>query len=83
MTWSARQYTSFEAERTRPVRDLLHARAQSRWFGVRWIWAVVPGNSTEVLAAAFPDADSHRPRQFRRHDRGGAQTAAGAAVRSG
>src|SRR5450432_3953146 len=55
MTWSARQYTSFEAERTRPVRDLLYAvppgavhRAVDLGCG--------PGNSTELLAAAFPSA---------------------------
>jgi trans-aconitate 2-methyltransferase len=55
MSWSARQYTSFEAERTRPVRDLLHAvpagavrRAVDLGCG--------PGNSTELLAAAFPQA---------------------------
>jgi trans-aconitate 2-methyltransferase len=56
MNWSARQYTSFEAERTRPVRDLLHAvptpvarRAVDLGCG--------PGNSTEVLLGRFPDAD--------------------------
>jgi trans-aconitate 2-methyltransferase len=55
MSWSARQYTSFEAERSRPVRDLLHAvpagvvrRAVDLGCG--------PGNSTELLAAAFPSA---------------------------
>jgi trans-aconitate 2-methyltransferase len=55
MTWSARQYSSFEAERTRPVRDLLSAvppvevqRAVDLGCG--------PGNSTEVLAALYPGA---------------------------
>ncbi|HBK07350.1 MAG TPA: trans-aconitate 2-methyltransferase [Acetobacteraceae bacterium] len=55
MSWSARQYTSFEAERTRPVRDLLNAvttgpvrRAVDLGCG--------PGNSTEVLSARFPGA---------------------------
>ena len=55
MKWSAQQYTAFEAERTRPVRDLVAAiptaevrRAIDLGCG--------PGNSTEVLAAAFPDA---------------------------
>jgi trans-aconitate 2-methyltransferase len=56
MSWSARQYTSFEAERTRPVRDLVSAipnaevrRAVDLGCG--------PGNSTEILAARFPAAD--------------------------
>jgi trans-aconitate 2-methyltransferase len=56
MSWSARQYTSFEAERTRPVRDLLQAvpnsvvrRAVDLGCG--------PGNSTEVLAERFPNAE--------------------------
>lgn len=56
MSWSARQYTSFEAERTRPVRDLLGAvltdpvrRAVDLGCG--------PGNSTAVLAARFPAAE--------------------------
>lgn len=55
MTWSAQQYVAFEDERTRPVRDLLAAlpplsaqRAIDLGCG--------PGNSTEVLAARFPDA---------------------------
>jgi trans-aconitate 2-methyltransferase len=54
--WSARQYLKFEDERTRPVRDLLAAvpatevrRAADLGCG--------PGNSTEVLAAAYPGAE--------------------------
>ncbi len=56
MSWSARQYTKFEQERTRPVRDLVAAiavdsprRAIDLGCG--------PGNSTEVLLQCFPDAD--------------------------
>jgi len=56
MSWSAKQYTAFENERTRPVRDLLSAvptmtarRAVDAGCG--------PGNSTEVLAAFFPGAE--------------------------
>ncbi|HQT78924.1 MAG TPA: trans-aconitate 2-methyltransferase [Rhodopila sp.] len=55
MSWSAQQYTTFEKERTRPVRDLLNAvdmesprRAIDLGCG--------PGNSTEVLAERFPGA---------------------------
>ncbi|HVZ10245.1 trans-aconitate 2-methyltransferase [Rhodopila sp.] len=55
MSWSAAQYVNFEAERTRPVRDLLAAvpntdvrRAIDLGCG--------PGNSTEVLAARYPGA---------------------------
>ena len=56
MSWSARQYTSFEAERTRPVRDLVGAIPD---VGVRRAvdLGCGPGNSTEVLAARFPDAE--------------------------
>jgi len=66
MTWSARQYTSFEAERTRPVRDLLAGvpagvvrRAVDLGCG--------PGNSTELLAAAFPTAMVTGLDSFRRY----------------
>lgn len=53
MDWSARQYTAFEDERTRPVRDLLAAvpatdvrRAIDLGCG--------PGNSTAALETRFP-----------------------------
>jgi trans-aconitate 2-methyltransferase len=55
MSWSASQYSTFEQERTRPVRDLVHAvetsevkRAVDLGCG--------PGNSTEVLAERYPAA---------------------------
>jgi trans-aconitate 2-methyltransferase len=55
MSWSARQYTSFEKERTRPVCDLLSA---VETLGVRRAidLGCGPGNSTEVLAERFSDA---------------------------
>ncbi len=55
MAWSATQYTMFEAERTRPVRDLLAAvptRDPARLADL----GCGPGNSTEVLRARHPDA---------------------------
>jgi trans-aconitate 2-methyltransferase len=56
MSWSARQYTQFEAERTRPVRDLLHAVDPARRERVVDL-GCGPGNSTAVLAAGFPGAE--------------------------
>jgi trans-aconitate 2-methyltransferase len=53
--WSAEQYVVFEDERTRPVRDLVNAVPKTP---VRFAidLGCGPGNSTEVLAARFPDA---------------------------
>ena len=57
MTWSPSQYSQFEDDRTRPVRDLVSALA-SAWSGADPVRAIDlgcgPGNSTEVLAARFP-----------------------------
>ncbi|MEP6545833.1 MAG: trans-aconitate 2-methyltransferase [Gammaproteobacteria bacterium] len=55
MSWSARQYMTFEDERTRPVRDLLCALPAVEARSVIDL-GCGPGNSTEVLAAHFPDA---------------------------
>lgn len=55
MTWSAAQYAQFEDERTRPVRDLVAAitRDEAR---TAIDLGCGPGNSTEVLAARYPEA---------------------------
>ena len=55
MTWSAPQYTAFEAERTRPVRDLVAAIPADEASRVIDL-GCGPGNSTEVLLARFPGA---------------------------
>lgn len=53
--WSANQYTRFENERTRPVRDLV-AAIPDKPVGLAIDIGCGPGNSTEVLARRFPDA---------------------------
>lgn len=55
MPWSAQQYSLFESERTRPVRDLLSAVPPR---DVAWAadLGCGPGNSTETLLHLHPDA---------------------------
>lgn len=55
MTWSAKQYTMFEQQRTRPVRDLVAAIANTEVRNAVDL-GCGPGNSTEVLAERFPQA---------------------------
>lgn len=55
MTWSAQQYTLFEQQRTRPVRDLVAAIPNNEVRNAVDL-GCGPGNSTEVLAERFPHA---------------------------
>lgn len=55
MTWSAKQYSAFEEERTRPVRDLVNAIPRDH-VAVAVDLGCGPGNSTEVLARRYPSA---------------------------
>ena len=55
MHWSAQQYSTFEAERTRPVRDLVAALPEQEVHHAVDL-GCGPGNSTEVLAHRFPNA---------------------------
>ncbi len=55
MSWSPQQYTKFEDERTRPARALLQAVPTVRVKAAADL-GCGPGNSTDLIAARFPDA---------------------------
>lgn len=55
MSWSATQYSLFEQQRTRPVRDLVAAIPLASAH-IAIDLGCGPGNSTEVLAERFPEA---------------------------
>jgi trans-aconitate 2-methyltransferase len=55
MTWSAKQYSMFEQQRTRPVRDLVAAIPDGEVRSAVDL-GCGPGNSTEVLAERFAQA---------------------------
>src|SRR5205814_9781790 len=55
MSWSPTQYSKFEAERSRPVKDLV-AQISNKMVAHAADIGCGPGNSTELLQTQFPDA---------------------------
>ena len=53
MSWSPETYLAFEAERSRPVRDLVNAIPEPGYCAAIDL-GCGPGNSTEILARRFP-----------------------------
>jgi trans-aconitate 2-methyltransferase len=58
MQWSSTQYVKFEAERNQPILDLL-ARLPTENVARVADLGCGPGNSTELLAGHFPQAEIH------------------------
>jgi trans-aconitate 2-methyltransferase len=74
MSWSPTQYSKFEAERSRPVKDLV-AQIPNKMVAHAADIGCGPGNSTELLQNAVPGRHDCGPGQLSRNDRGGTEAA--------